>query len=316
MKEEKSHLTQPAQRRYKRQRRKNDIYTTMGGHKNPKSGHPFSGKVKRFGTDPLRFEGLRITKSQLKQIIKEELAAVLSERQKLEEGRFERFTAVAVLAAMLGLGGLKAKSQSDYDQLRAQAEQRLTDSRRIKQKVKQMTVQLRNAPAWTWTDSPSSRSRKTFPSVKFGKKKYYVLPPEWTVYFQAASDKMRIADGSPTNVEELREYYRFLPNPNNLPEGATTVEDMIKSFNKRAVSPNAAAFVPKESSSYDETGLVASDGTPILMIKWNKLSKFEGKLPVLGLTVEEAYIDFSFGSMLSEEEKSIIYGGLSSAEGP
>ena len=85
MKEEKSHLTQPAQRRYKRQRRKNDIYTTMGGHKNPKSGHPFSGKVKRFGTDPLRFEGLRITKSQLKQIIKEELAAVLSERQKLEE---------------------------------------------------------------------------------------------------------------------------------------------------------------------------------------------------------------------------------------
>ena len=52
------------------------------------------------------------------------------------------------------------------------------------------------------------------------------------------------------------------------------------------------------------------------MIKWNKLSKFDGKLPVLGLTVEEAYIDFSFGSMLSEEEKSIILGGLSSTEGP
>jgi len=312
MKKEKSHLTQPAQRRYKKQRRKNDIYTTMGGHKNPKSGHPFSGKIKRFGTDPLRFEGLRITKSQLKQIIKEELAAVLSERQELEEGWFERITGVAVLAAMLGLGGLQSKSQSDYDQLRAQAEQRLSDSRRIEQKTKQMIEQLKNAPAWTWTDD--RRSRKTFPSVKFSGRKYYVLPPEWTVYYQATEDKMRIAEDRPTSVEELREYYRFLPNPNNMPEGATTVEDMIKSFNKRSVSGNPAAFVPKDGSAYDDTGLAASDGTPILMIKWSELSSFEGKLPVLGLTVEEAYIDFSFGSMLSEEEKSIILGGLSPSE--
>jgi hypothetical protein len=312
MKKEKSHLTQPAQRRYKKQRRKNDIYTTMGGHKNPKSGHPFSGSMKRFGTDPLRFEGLRITKTQLKQIIKEELAAVLSERQQLEEGRFERFTAAAVLAAMLGLGGLQSKSQSDYDQLRAQAEQRLSDSRRIEQKTKQMIEQLKNAPAWTWTDD--RRSRKTFPSVKFSGRKYYVLPPEWTVYYQATEDKMRIAEDRPTSVEELREYYRFLPNPNNMPEGATTVEDMIKSFNKRSVSGNPAAFVPKDGSAYDDTGLAASDGTPILMIKWSELSSFEGKLPVLGLTVEEAYIDFSFGSMLSEEEKSIILGGLSPSE--
>ena len=312
MKKEKSHLTQPAQRRYKKQRRKNDIYTTMGGHKNPKSGHPFSGKIKRFGTDPLRFEGLRITKSQLKQIIKEELAAVLSERQELEEGWFERITGVAVLAAMLGLGGLQSKSQSDYDQLRAQAEQRLSDSRRIEQKTKQMIKQLKNAPAWTWTDD--RRSRKTFPSVKFSGRKYYVLPPEWTVYYQATEDKMRIAEDRPTSVEELREYYRFLPNPNNMPEGATTVEDMIKSFNKRSVSGNPAAFVPKDGSAYDDTGLAASDGTPILMIRWSELSSFEGKLPVLGLTVEEAYIDFSFGSMLSEEEKSIILGGLSPSE--
>jgi len=312
MKKEKSHLTQPAQRRYKKQRRKNDIYTTMGGHKNPKSGHPFSGSMKRFGTDPLRFEGLRITKTQLKQIIKEELAAVLSERQELEEGWFERITGVAVLAAMLGLGGLQSKSQSDYDQLRAQAEQRLTDSRRIEQKTKQMIKQLKNAPAWTWTDD--RRSRKTFPSVKFSGRKYYVLPPEWTVYYQATEEKMRIAEDRPTSVEELREYYRFLPNPNNMPEGATTVEDMIKSFNKRSVSGNPAAFVPKDGSAYDDTGLAASDGTPILMIRWSELSSFEGKLPVLGLTVEEAYIDFSFGSMLSEEEKSIILGGLSPSE--
>jgi len=48
-----------AQKRYKRQRRKNDIYTTKGGHKNLGTGAPFSGKMKRAGTDRLRFESLQ-----------------------------------------------------------------------------------------------------------------------------------------------------------------------------------------------------------------------------------------------------------------
>ncbi len=44
---------------YKKQRRKNDIYTTKAGHKNLKTGSPFSGKAKRFGTSRLRFEALK-----------------------------------------------------------------------------------------------------------------------------------------------------------------------------------------------------------------------------------------------------------------
>ena len=45
-----------AQKRYKKQRRKNDIYSTVAGHKNLKSGTPYSIKTKRAGTDRLRFE--------------------------------------------------------------------------------------------------------------------------------------------------------------------------------------------------------------------------------------------------------------------
>ncbi len=45
-----------AQKRYKAQRKKNDIYTSGGGHKNPSSGAPFTAKTKRAGTDRLRFE--------------------------------------------------------------------------------------------------------------------------------------------------------------------------------------------------------------------------------------------------------------------
>ena len=42
-----------AQKRYKRQRRKNDIYTTSAAKK---GGAPFTGKAQRFGTSSLRFE--------------------------------------------------------------------------------------------------------------------------------------------------------------------------------------------------------------------------------------------------------------------
>lgn len=45
-----------AQKQYKAQRRKNDIYSTVAGHKNLSTGAPFSTKVKRAGTDRLRFE--------------------------------------------------------------------------------------------------------------------------------------------------------------------------------------------------------------------------------------------------------------------
>ena len=45
-----------AQKRYKAQRKRNDIYTSGGGHKKPSTGAPFTTKAKRAGTDRLRFE--------------------------------------------------------------------------------------------------------------------------------------------------------------------------------------------------------------------------------------------------------------------
>lgn len=45
-----------AQKAYKKLRRKNDIYSTVGGHKNLSTGAPYNVKTKRAGTDRLRFE--------------------------------------------------------------------------------------------------------------------------------------------------------------------------------------------------------------------------------------------------------------------
>ena len=53
---EPSPLKSKAQQRYKKQRHKNDMYSTVAGHKNLKSGSPYTTKTKRAGTDRLRFE--------------------------------------------------------------------------------------------------------------------------------------------------------------------------------------------------------------------------------------------------------------------
>ena len=56
---EKTPFGSAAQKRYKAQRRKNDIYTTKAGHKNLKVGGPFTTRAKRAGTSRLHFEGLK-----------------------------------------------------------------------------------------------------------------------------------------------------------------------------------------------------------------------------------------------------------------
>ena len=88
-----------AQKRYKRLRRKNDIYTTKGGHERPKTGSPYTGKMKRFGTDRLRFENLQeiiddgIDFSSLE--MKDELSTALWQGGELKEEMLHRLSQLA-----------------------------------------------------------------------------------------------------------------------------------------------------------------------------------------------------------------------------
>ena len=88
-----------AQKRYKRLRRKNDIYTTKGGHRKPNTGSPFTGKMKRFGTDRLRFENLQeiiddgIDFSSLE--AKDELSTALWQDGQLKEEMLHRLSQLA-----------------------------------------------------------------------------------------------------------------------------------------------------------------------------------------------------------------------------
>ena len=88
---EPSQQTSKAQRRYKAQRRKNDIYTTTAGHKNLSSGAPFTTKPKRFGTDRLRFEEVE-PESFEKQV---ELNPKFWQDKKLKKNIFKRLMKIA-----------------------------------------------------------------------------------------------------------------------------------------------------------------------------------------------------------------------------
>ena len=84
---EKTPFMTKAQKRYKAQRRKNDVYTTKRGHRNPKSGSPYTGKVQRFGTSKLRFEGLeeKISSDALKSFeVNDELEPTVWEDNKVK----------------------------------------------------------------------------------------------------------------------------------------------------------------------------------------------------------------------------------------
>jgi len=47
-----------AQKKYKKKRKQNDVYSTVSGHKNLNSGEPFNNNTQRSGTDRLRFENV------------------------------------------------------------------------------------------------------------------------------------------------------------------------------------------------------------------------------------------------------------------
>ena len=67
-------------------RRRNDIYTTLGGIKNKASGPPYTGKIKRLGTSKLRFEAARKGKPESIEIfeVNDELEPTIWEDNKIK----------------------------------------------------------------------------------------------------------------------------------------------------------------------------------------------------------------------------------------
>jgi len=82
-----------AQKAYKKLRRKNDIYSTVGGLKNLDSGAPYNVKTQRAGTDRLRFEVLEVDPEGFR--IHDELEPQIWKDEKLKPNIKDRLMEIA-----------------------------------------------------------------------------------------------------------------------------------------------------------------------------------------------------------------------------
>ena len=82
-----------AQKAYKKLRRKNDIYSTVGGLKNLDSGAPYNVKTQRAGTDRLRFEVLEVDPEGFR--IHDELEPQIWKDEKLKPDIKDRLMEIA-----------------------------------------------------------------------------------------------------------------------------------------------------------------------------------------------------------------------------
>jgi hypothetical protein len=81
------------QKAYKKLRRKNDIYSTVGGLKNLDSGAPYNVKTQRAGTDRLRFEVLEVDPEGFR--IHDELEPQIWKDEKLKPNIKDRLMEIA-----------------------------------------------------------------------------------------------------------------------------------------------------------------------------------------------------------------------------
>jgi hypothetical protein len=255
---------------------------------------------------------MRITKSQLKRIIKEELTQAFSEQHLIEEGWFEKLTGAAVILSMLGLGALQGQGLADSTAALSAAEERVEELQSIDTKIAEIQGTLRSTSAWSWTDGPE---RATFPTIKIDGRNFYVLPPEWTVYVKVLIDKKNFQSQKQAfeKAEELpfssvTEVYWKLPPGSSTDSGATHediqafLDDLGSRRNTDSTRQMAKEFMNNLSEEdYDVVELHYLN-TPFVMPKWEKLETYGGNLPLMNSSVEETYVSFAFGRSMSREE--------------
>ena len=255
---------------------------------------------------------MRITKSQLKRIIKEELTQVVSEQRPIEEGWFEKLTGMAAILSMLGLGALQGQGQAGQAAALEAAEERVEELQSIDTKIMEIQGILRSTSAWSWTDGPE---RATFPTVKIDGRNYYVLPPEWTVYVKVLIDKKNFQSQKQAfeRAEELpfssvTEVYWKLPPGSSTDIGARheDIQAFLDDLGSRRNTDSTVQMAKDFMNDFSEEDYDVVElhylGTPFVMPKWEKLETYGENLPLMGVSVEEAYVSFAFGPSMSREE--------------
>ena len=279
---------------------------------------------------------MKMTESKLRQIIIEELARIDNEEKlrdlyveafqragieaNLIEGR-DWFPIVTTGVAIGALGALMTIQGAHNDKVAADGAARAAASAKhlgsIETKTAEMNKQLTNMTAWSWTDDEDPTSREAFPMIEFDDvpelegKKFTVMPPEYAIFLQVKKDKeagiMRY--GAPGSMEDVKDLQKDLKTAAGNVESESEADRNRIDFVNNFDSPQLYDTLSSEVGIYGVGGQMYTDDAGMLkqaqaiMPDFDKLeSYYGGPLPLTGLSVEDTYNSFMFGTYLSNDE--------------
>lgn len=279
---------------------------------------------------------MKICENRLREIVIEEMLNIKNEEKlrqlyleafrqsgvniALIEGRdwFPIITSGIAIGALAGLMTLQATHSGEVSaasQARAEAAAEKLGS--IDTKTSEMEKQLKNMNAWTWTDDEDPQSREMFPTIQFDDvpaldgQRFTVMPPEYSVFLQVMKDKKEGINryGTPDTMEEVEDLRDDLRTAaGNLEAEKEATQNRID-FTKEFDDPGLYDTLSSEVGIYGVGGQVYIDGKGNLKQAQAIMPDFEalasyygGPLPLTGLSVEDTYNSFMFGTYLSNDE--------------
>ena len=279
---------------------------------------------------------MKITQSQLRQIIIEEVQKIENEQvlkelylkqfleysidENLLEGRDWFMTATTAAALGMGMALVSAVNADNTEKKEywaakaAEADAKLASQ---DYKLGEMNKQLTNFNAWTWTDDVNPDSREMFPTIQFDEhpgQVYSVMPPEYAVFLQVKKDKEAgtFRYGVPENVQDVKDIANAITKADT--ELRDETEQARLGFTQEFDDPALYDLLSSEVKGVVGVGgqvYLDSDGNIVNMRSivpdFEDLENYySGPLPLTGVSVEELYNNFMFGSYFSSEEGEMV----------
>ena len=255
---------------------------------------------------------MKITTEELRNIIKEELNAVLSEQQlKVLQENNKVFKAILGLLTGLGLAVGQQATQLDKQkaqQVQAKIEQaeEYMDSNADKEKAFEKFVYANPGRIFSWTDDTledndkvlNPMSKETLPMYNIGTMDepnyYFVFPPEWSIAEQVLLDKQQpdLANGLP---------YISVPGSNvgEMP----SAEEVKAVLSKRSYPAEDAVSITFIDKFKDQFVPIPSS-VPNIGNFYLPVESIPDDLPMIrtNLNKREQYITYYFGQALGKED--------------
>ena len=252
---------------------------------------------------------MKITESDLRQIVVEELHLYLVERRNEESSTNEELEESKLFKGMLVGGFLaltalmhqtsqysaqkSAESAQAAEEIRAQL---ASDANQFKELKTMITT---NSAAWIWSTNPNDESVVFFPTTTVKNTTVQVLPASWSIALEVAKDKRAALAGnpnprySPPTIEEMKRI-------------KSKTKDLDERLRRNVVAvENAEKFLGQFQESLVYSGIHSTLAPMVAVPAKVLLSGGLDESYIIyenGMTPKELYISLYYDKFLGEQE--------------